>query len=66
MDGKLNLTDEQATSIYRITQEAITNAIKHAQADHIYVKLEDNSGNTLVVMVKDDGIGMQDTERETC
>jgi len=65
VDGKLNLTDEQATSIYRIVQEAITNAVKHAQADHIYVKLEGSRGNTLLVTVKDDGIGMQDPEKET-
>ena len=64
VDGKLNLTDEQSTSIYRIAQEAITNAIKHAQADNVYVKLEGNPRDTLVVMVKDDGIGMQDAERE--
>jgi signal transduction histidine kinase len=64
LDGALHLTDEQATSIYRITQEAITNAIKHAQADHIDVKLEGNPEDSLVVVVKDNGIGMQDHERE--
>jgi signal transduction histidine kinase len=63
-DGKLKLTDEQATSIYRIAQEAITNAIKHAKADNIYVKLEGSPGELLEVIVKDDGIGMQNPEGE--
>jgi signal transduction histidine kinase len=62
---KIKLTDEQATSIYRIVQEAITNAIKHAQADNIDVKLEGNPEEILMVKVQDDGIGMQDPQMET-
>jgi signal transduction histidine kinase len=65
VESRLNLTDEQATSIYRITQEAITNAIKHAQANHIEVKLEMDAGETLMVVIQDDGIGMQDPDIES-
>ncbi len=42
--------------IYRICQEALTNAIKHAQAKHIEVKL-DFEENTIKLEIKDDGCG---------
>jgi signal transduction histidine kinase len=65
VEAKLNLTDEQATSIYRIAQEAISNALKHAQAAHIDVNLEVLPENTLVMLVEDKGIGMQENAGET-
>jgi signal transduction histidine kinase len=43
-------------SAYRIVQEALTNVINHAHADHATVTL-DYSGATLQVTVADDGIG---------
>ena len=53
----VHITDEQATSVYRITYEAIINALKHARAEHIIVSLAQNDGN-LVLCVQDDGMGM--------
>jgi PAS domain S-box-containing protein len=42
--------------IYRITQEALTNAVKHAKAQGVDIHLE--VGDSLVVLtVRDDGIG---------
>ena len=38
-DGALDLTDEQATSFYRIAQEALNNSIKHSQARFIELSL---------------------------
>ena len=61
-DRKLNLTDEQATSIYRIVQEAISNALKHAQAEYIRVKIKNPTNDVLIVSVEDDGIGMPESE----
>jgi signal transduction histidine kinase len=58
VDRDLNLTDEQATSIYRIVQEAIYNALKHAQAEYIHVRIENPTNDVLKVSVEDDGIGM--------
>jgi signal transduction histidine kinase len=60
--GKLILTDEQATSIYRIVQEAISNALKHAQAAHIWVKIEQQPSGVLMISIEDDGIGMLEPE----
>ena len=45
------------TSAYRIAQEAITNAFKHAQASRISVKLSVHGKNAMVV-VQDDGRGI--------
>lgn len=41
--------------VFRIVQELLNNAIKHAEAQHIYVTLAAN--NELYVSVEDDGIG---------
>ncbi len=40
----------------RIAQEALGNALRHAAAEHICVKLE-NGGERLVLSVSDDGCG---------
>jgi two-component system, LuxR family, sensor kinase FixL len=34
-----------ATHLYRIAQEAVTNALKHAQANHIVISLAETDGN---------------------
>lgn len=43
------------TTLFRITQEGLNNAIKHAQADHVWVTLDYDDGPGLTV--RDDGIG---------
>jgi signal transduction histidine kinase len=43
--------------LLRICQEAINNAIKHANPNHIWVKLELTSPKTLALTVRDDGCG---------
>ena len=42
--------------LYRIAQEALTNARKHAQADEIRVKLQERDGGVLME-ISDDGVG---------
>jgi signal transduction histidine kinase len=42
--------------LYRIAQEAITNAYKHAGASNVTVKIEDHEGG-FSVGIKDDGLG---------
>jgi signal transduction histidine kinase len=41
-------------SLYRIAQEAITNAAKHAQARHVHLRIEVGAAN-IVLDVEDDG-----------
>ncbi len=49
------LPSEVETTLFRIAQEGLNNAIKHAQADHIWVTLDYADGVALTV--RDDGKG---------
>ncbi len=50
------LNDLSQITIYRITQEALNNALKYANADNIVVNIYRNRGN-IRVSIKDDGDG---------
>lgn len=50
-----------AEALYRVAQEALHNALKHAGAQHIWLGLElrrSENGTAVVVRVEDDGTGM--------
>ena len=51
-----------ATHLYRIAQEAITNAVRHGKARHINLRL-DSTNDELVLTVIDDGIGLPENAR---
>jgi len=53
---------DAATHVYRIAQEALTNAARHAGASRIEVRL-DASGDTLTLSVRDDGCGIEGGRR---
>ena len=46
-----------ATHFYRIAQEAVTNAVKHASASHIDIQLR-NVGDGLALSIIDNGVGI--------
>jgi signal transduction histidine kinase len=48
---------EMAINLYRIVQEAITNAIKHGKADNISISL-DASNDRITLTVEDNGVGL--------
>lgn len=48
-----------ATQVYRIAQEAVTNAVKHARATRIAIELAE-SDSVATLRVRDDGIGIAD------
>lgn len=48
---------DQATAIFRIYQEILTNVVRHAQASTIQIQL-DISANWLVLEVSDNGLGI--------
>jgi PAS domain S-box-containing protein len=54
--GALRLSPEAETCLYRITQEALNNVYKHAQAARVSVILERRGGDAVLV-VEDDGVG---------
>ena len=47
---------QMETGLYRIAQEALNNAVKHAQANRITIKLE-KTGDRLILQIADDGKG---------
>jgi PAS domain S-box-containing protein len=49
--------DMAATHLYRIAQEAVSNAIKHGKARNIEIQLAATAGR-VTLSVRDDGIGM--------
>jgi two-component system, LuxR family, sensor kinase FixL len=48
-----------ATHLYRVTQEAVNNAIKHGKAQNISIVLL-RARDTITVSVRDDGVGFPD------
>jgi len=51
-----------ADNLYRIVDEAVTNAIRHSNAGHVWVRLElSQSAAEAVLSVSDDGAGMAPT-----
>lgn len=56
--GELGEVEEQeAALVWRVAQEAVRNALRHARATTMAVELR-RRGGSLVLVVRDDGIGM--------
>jgi len=45
-------------NLYRIIQEFINNSLKHAKAEHLWIKINLEAGNWKII-VKDDGVGFE-------
>lgn len=52
----VSLDTQTEGTLFNIVQEAINNALKHAKAKHIWVRLK-REGNLLTTTVQDDGVG---------
>lgn len=57
MQDDARLSPEQATQLYRIAQEALTNVARHAQASQVWIEGEARDGHYWLA-VEDDGRGM--------
>ncbi|HSL97640.1 MAG TPA: ATP-binding protein [Candidatus Deferrimicrobiaceae bacterium] len=51
-------TGSEATAIFRIVQEAVSNAARHAAARHVRIRLEFRASD-MVALVEDDGAGFE-------
>ena len=60
--GSDRLPREIETTLYRITQEALTNVVKHAQAKHVSIVLTRRDGSVAAV-IEDDGRGITEAGR---
>jgi PAS domain S-box-containing protein len=58
------LDNQTATHLYRMSQEALTNAIKHGRARHVLISLEAD-GALATLTVRDDGVGFPKSRMET-
>ncbi len=57
--GELNALGESLNiNIYRIVQESLNNAIKHAEAKQVEINLSTSKTGALLLKIKDDGKGM--------
>jgi signal transduction histidine kinase len=63
-DRPAALSDSAATHLYRIAQEAITNAVKHGNAGHIEIACE-RQQQQLVLTIGDDGCGLCESAGES-
>jgi signal transduction histidine kinase len=59
-----DIADHTAAALYRIAQEALANAVKHADADRIVLSLR-RVGDSIVLGCADDGKGFDPAERRT-
>ena len=58
LDGSINFPDQVSDQFYRISQEALNNIIKHAQADEITVHLKGKDG-IMQLEIVDNGRGFE-------
>lgn len=59
-----DLPDHAAAALYRIAQEALGNAVRHAQADRVVLSLR-RMGSSVVLGCADDGVGFDPTEQRS-
>ncbi|MEO6028334.1 MAG: PAS domain S-box protein [Candidatus Binatia bacterium] len=58
------LGEDTEVAVYRVAQEALANAVRHAAAEHVSLTLG-TSGGALVLEVRDDGCGFERAELPT-
>jgi signal transduction histidine kinase len=63
LEGEVDGDGERNAAALRIAQEALHNALRHARAEHVVVRLSEHDGK-LVVEVTDDGVGFEPDHRE--
>jgi two-component system sensor histidine kinase UhpB len=54
-----DISDDVAATLFRLTQEALTNAVRHAQASRVCVRVA-REGDAVRWSVRDDGVGIAD------
>jgi PAS domain S-box-containing protein len=59
----VTLAKDPATGVFRIFQEILTNAVRHAEATRVEVRLEEHEGD-FTLTVQDDGRGIKEDEIE--
>ncbi len=63
-DRKVSLDPTTALNLFRIAQEAVTNAMKHAQATSVTIRFR-SASNSVILTVTDDGCGFDGAITDT-
>lgn len=58
------LAGDAALAAYRLVQESLTNVIKHAQAQQVWVEIGTAADGGCEILVRDDGVGFTPTARQ--
>jgi signal transduction histidine kinase len=61
--GEERLPSDVETVLYRLVQEALTNVVKHAHAEHVSIVLRRKEG-VVTAVIEDDGRGFEDGQVE--
>jgi signal transduction histidine kinase len=61
LDESLDLSEKVQDGLYRIAQEALNNALKHAKANHIKLNLS-GTKDKVILKIVDDGVGFEPEE----
>lgn len=61
--GSANCAPEAEGEVLRVAQEALNNALRHAEAERIELRIESRPRGRLIVTVADDGIGFDPADR---
>lgn len=64
LDDKVHMESKRILQSLRILQEAVANALKHAQASQIEIAAISKDRGSVCFMVRDDGVGF-DTQRDS-
>ena len=65
LDNRLSLVDlavDEEIQVLQIVREAISNVVRHSQANHAEITLNKTSQQTIFITIDDDGIGTNDTK----
>ncbi len=63
-NAKINDLDKiTQQNIFMITQEALTNVLKHAKANEVIVQIFEREADIFQLVIEDDGIGMPDLSK---
>jgi len=57
----VDLNSEQSTALYRISQEALTNVLRHAEATKVEIRIVQEKDN-LVLTIQDNGRGIRESD----
>ena len=63
-DRRRAVDRELESSVYRLVQEALTNVAKHAEAQRVWIEVEQDQ-NSVSILVRDDGVGFDMDSRPT-